>query len=211
VSSVSGPFAHVRARFTPRLGAGVEDESLASDSALIAGLRARRPDAVAAFYDRYAGRVRSILLAVLGPDPEVADLLQDVFINVVEQVDRLRNEDDFRAWLSMMTVYRARAFVRSRRRWRLWPLKAPTRIMPSAATAPDVSAALRLTYELLDRLPVDERIPFALRAVDGLPNEQVAAMCHVSLATAKRRVRSAQARLRKLAAGHPILQEWLGE
>ena len=79
-----------------------------------------------------------------------------------------------------------------------------------ARTTPtEVSEALRCTYELLGKLPPDERLAFALRHIDGMELTAVAAACGVSLATIKRRLARAQATFVSMASQHAVLAEWL--
>ena len=64
-------------------------------------------------------------------------------------------------------------------------------------------------YRVLDVLPVDERIPFALRFIDGMELTEVAAACDVSLATIKRRLARSEKRFVAVAARYPELGPWL--
>jgi RNA polymerase sigma-70 factor (ECF subfamily) len=89
------------------------------------------------------------------------------------------------------------------------PSELPER--PAAALTPEVSEALGAVYRVLAQLPVDERIAFALRHVDGMQLTDVAASTRVSLATAKRRISRAQGRFVGLAQAEPSLSCWLGE
>jgi RNA polymerase sigma-70 factor (ECF subfamily) len=76
-------------------------------------------------------------------------------------------------------------------------------------TPTEVSEALRCTYELLGKLPADERLAFALRHIDGQELTTVAAACGVSLATIKRRLARAQSTFVALASEHNVLAEWV--
>ena len=64
-------------------------------------------------------------------------------------------------------------------------------------------------YQILDRVPADERIAFALRHIDGMELSEVAGACAVSLATIKRRIERADQRFLKLAKHHPLLAAWV--
>jgi RNA polymerase sigma-70 factor (ECF subfamily) len=75
----------------------------------------------------------------------------------------------------------------------------------------DVLDAYRRTYALLDRLPADERIAFALRYIDGMELALLAVVCDVSLATIKRRLGRAEQRFAAGARGDVILRRWLEE
>ena len=63
--------------------------------------------------------------------------------------------------------------------------------------APSQQQALLITraYRVLDRLPIDEKIAWTLRHVEGEPLDAVARITGCSLATAKRRIAAAQATL----------------
>jgi RNA polymerase sigma-70 factor (ECF subfamily) len=61
--------------------------------------------------------------------------------------------------------------------------------------SPEKRALLARVYEILDAMPVDQRLAWTLRYVEGEKLEQVAERCGCSLATAKRRIAAAQAHL----------------
>ena len=69
--------------------------------------------------------------------------------------------------------------------------------------------AAREVYAILERFPVDERVAFALRYINGLDLTAVASACGVSLATIKRRLQRAEGRFFKVASGVPALADWM--
>ena len=74
----------------------------------------------------------------------------------------------------------------------------------------EVREALEETYRVLDLMPADERIAFALRFVEGMELTEVADACGVSLATIKRRLSRAETRFVAMAGRREPLREWLG-
>jgi RNA polymerase sigma-70 factor (ECF subfamily) len=50
-------------------------------------------------------------------------------------------------------------------------------------------------YQLLEALPIEQRLAWSLRYVEGEKLEAVAEQCGCSLATAKRRISAAHARM----------------
>lgn len=176
---------------------------------------AHRQRAVADLFDRHADHVSRVLTRILGLDPETPDLIQEVFLRAVRGIDRVRGEPEvLPRWLTGIAVFVAREHIRRKRgRWWLrWRSVDDDDVLPDppAATAsPDVVLAVGRVRTVIERLPVDERIPFALRYLDDMELEEVAHACDVSLATIKRRLARARARFDKLASRDAILLNWV--
>lgn len=182
-----------------------------SEVAIVTALRARHPAGAAGLFDRYHAHVRRVLLHVLGSDPELSDLVQEVFVTAIDSIEKLEEPSSLRGWLGGIAVFTARARMRRRTRWRILELR-PVEDLPEVEqlfAPPEIDEALRATYRALEKLPTDERIAFALRFVDGKKLTEVAAMTAVSLATVKRTLVMAQRRFQKFAAHEPALREWL--
>ena len=64
-------------------------------------------------------------------------------------------------------------------------------------------------YEILDRMPIKERVAFALRFIDGMTLPDAAEACETSLATLKRRLSRAERRFVEAARRRPNLESWL--
>lgn len=165
----------------------------------------------AALYDRHAPDVARVLHAVLGPDQEIADLIQETFIEVFDAIRTLRDADALAGWIRQIAVNIARSTIRKRRRMRwLHVLGLIDVAEPAAIVAPpEARQAIAETYRVLGELPVDLRVAFSLRHIEGLELTQVAAACDVSLATIKRRLATAEESFRKHARRGGKLDEWL--
>ena len=65
-------------------------------------------------------------------------------------------------------------------------------VIPADESAsPEQRAMLSAVYRILDRLPVNQRLAWTLRYVEGEQLERVAELCNCSLATVKRRIKAA--------------------
>jgi RNA polymerase sigma-70 factor (ECF subfamily) len=190
------------------------DRAAPSDADLVERARSGDRTAACALYDRHAPQVSRVLGRILGASPDVPDLLHDSFYAALEQLGELEEPSLFRPWVVRIAVFQARGYLRKRTRWR-WlrvlsgedPLEEPVHV-----SAPDeVTSALAAVYAILRSMPVEERIPFALRRIDGMALGEVAGACEVSLATIKRRIAAAEARFRAEAAQDPRLAEWIDE
>jgi RNA polymerase sigma-70 factor (ECF subfamily) len=184
-----------------------------SDAALVAAVRAGRDEAREEVVRRCAPDVERILYRVLGPDPDLEDLCHEVFVAAFVALEQLREPQALRSWLVSIAVRKARKLIARRKRWSFIRSVAPSELPePEAATtSAEVSDALRSTYRILGQLPVDDRIAFALRQVDGMELTAVAEATDVSLATAKRRILRARQRFVQLARKNEVLAPWVAD
>ena len=144
-------------------------------------------------YSRY---IATIALRLLGNDDEVDDVVQETFVVAMRGLRKLREPRAVRGWLATVAVRIARRKLRRRRLRAFVGLDAaPDYASMVVAASQDRALLIVRAYRVLDGLPVDVKIAWMLRHVEGEPLEAVAAICGCSLATAKRRIARAQAEL----------------
>jgi RNA polymerase sigma-70 factor (ECF subfamily) len=192
----------------PRPGSG--DAEL-DDAALVRALRSGAPSARARLFDRYAPHMLRILTRVMGSDPELPDLLHEVFARALAGVAGLRSEDALTQWMTGIAVLTGRECIRrrARRRWLSFFADEEVPEVEGASPNQDTLRAVAATYAALDKLGADERIVFALRVIDGMELAEIAAACGVSLNTIKRRLVRAEKRFVALARQDPWLESWI--
>jgi RNA polymerase sigma-70 factor (ECF subfamily) len=185
------------------------------DAAIVGGLHRGEMWAKAAFFDRCAPHVERVLKSVLGhhKHDELADIIHDTFVQALGSLQSLRDPSALVGWIQSVAARTAYKVIRARRarRWLLFWTPQDVPDVPVEGVSPELAEAHRRTYELLDRLPADERLAFALRFIEGLELNQVAEMCDVSLATIKRRLAKAERRFASAAQRDHVLREWLEE
>ncbi len=161
-----------------------------SDQTLLASVQRGDEGARREFVERYADDVERLLHRVLGPDPEIADVMQDVFLIAFESLGQLRDATALRSWLGGIAIRKARKMMARRKRWRFIQFVAPAELpdFAGAGQLADVSDALKATYFIVRKLPTDDGIASALRYIDGMDLSAVASVTGVSLATVKRRL-----------------------
>jgi RNA polymerase sigma-70 factor, ECF subfamily len=162
------------------------------------------PDAHASAHDlsdvfrQYSGYVAAVALRLIGRDDEVDDVVQEVFLAATRSLRNLREPAAIKGWLATVTVRIVRRRLRARR-VRAW-FGASTELDYSrivVAANQDKAMMISRAYQILDRLPVNEKIAWMLRHAEGEPLEAIASICGCSLATAKRRIAAAQLALGK--------------
>jgi RNA polymerase sigma-70 factor (ECF subfamily) len=91
-----------------------------TDEELVARYQRGEEAAFDNLVDRHAAHVARLVARLLGRSQEVADVVQDVFVDVLSGLKRFRGDARFRTWLVTVTVRRCR----KHRRWawtrRLW-------------------------------------------------------------------------------------------
>jgi RNA polymerase sigma-70 factor (ECF subfamily) len=184
------------------------------DAALVAGVRARNPVALGQLHDRFALPVLRILTRILGPDADLADLHHDAFVRALESLRRLRDPQALASWMSAIAVHTARAAIERRTRRRRWLRFLPAEALPEPEPVDPhpghhAREILRAVHGVLARMPVDERIAFALRHLDGMELTELARACGVSLSSVKRRLARAEARFQALARDVAAVAEYL--
>jgi RNA polymerase sigma-70 factor (ECF subfamily) len=145
---------------------------------------------------RFVGWFASRLLS--RPD-EVEDVVQEVFMIAMTQLDRLTDPPQIRGWLKTVALRRAARKLRWKRvriRFGLSPISTTQDdIVASPHASPEDRAAVSELFAVLDRMPTELRLSWSLRYLHEETLESVAELCGCSLATAKRRIAAAQARI----------------
>jgi RNA polymerase sigma-70 factor, ECF subfamily len=153
-----------------------------------------------AVFRRYAPYVGAIALRLVGRPVDVDDIVQDVFIQAHRGWSQLRDPEAVRPWLTRIAVRRSRRWLK--RHWykRLFAGDEAGGVdeMVDPSASPEQRAEVAGVYRALGRMPVDDRVVWVLRAVDGETLESIASLVGCSLSTVQRRFRSARAFMERL-------------
>jgi RNA polymerase sigma-70 factor (ECF subfamily) len=171
-----------------------------SDAELIARIAQGDQWAKEALYRRHVRYVWGTAVRLLGRVSEAEDVVQDTFAEALRDWAKLRDRNATRQWLVRIAVHQAHRRFRRRKLLRALGLDRtpPERTFAALVyrgASPETQAELRMVGEALDTLGIRERFAWSLRYVEGYSLEEVAAACDCSLATAKRRIVSAQRRV----------------
>jgi RNA polymerase sigma-70 factor, ECF subfamily len=194
----------------PRLRPAPGDEEQAAyERAIGVGLKRGETRAAAALWDHFAPLVRGLLLRALGPDEDVEDALQDVFLRVFHKGRALRDPALLRGYVVAVTIHHIRSQFRRRRVRRAFAELTALGRRSEPAIDPGPGLAVRALYRALDRLPTDERLAFSLRFFEGAEIAEAAALLETSPATFKRRLAAAKQRLWTLSGEDVALAPYL--
>ena len=171
--------------------------SAVSDDELVRGIREDDPSAATMVWNRYAGRVRRMLIRVLGSRNEIDDLLQEVFLRVFVRVPSLRDPSALRPFILSIAANVLKWEIR--RRWigRRIRLSSTGRVPDMSGPEVDAESrqALQRCYTIFETLTANERLALVFRLMEGMTTEEVAAALSVSISTAKRLVNRASSKV----------------
>jgi RNA polymerase sigma-70 factor, ECF subfamily len=168
-----------------------------SDEDLVA--RARTGDAWAheVIFRRHSPGVLNMVVRMLGRREEARDIVQETFIAAFSSMEKLRKPAALRMWLRYLAVGQVHRVLRKRRFLQFIGLRPDgldlaLDVLADSAATPEMITELRMIDRRLRKLPAEERIAWILRYVEGEALEDVALVLGCSLATIKRRIKSAQ-------------------
>jgi RNA polymerase sigma-70 factor (ECF subfamily) len=137
-----------------------------------------------------------MLRRTLGPTAEVEGLLQEVFVRALRQLAGLPESAQLKPFVVAVTVRTLSRELKRRRMQRLLRLRRERQAGDAPGSgSPVAQSALASLYRILDQLDPDARLAFTLRHFEGLQLPEVASAMDASLASAKRRLASANARV----------------
>jgi len=169
------------------------------------------PEAQRTLFRSHQRRVHHILFRIMGGNREMDDVLQECFLAIFRSLGNYRGEASLGTWVDRVTTRTAFKVLSRRPRGRV-PLEVVPTIADDAPN-PERRAHLREVgrrlYAVLDELPPQYRMAYALHVIDGRPVKEVASLTDSTVIAAKNRVWRARRRVEERAAGDPLLQEFL--
>ena len=127
-------------------------------SSLIAAEQCSAGDASAIeeLFHRYAPTVERVLARIVGPTPDLEDLVQATFLEGLRVIGRFRGESSLSTWITGIAIHIAQHYLRAQRVRRHVPLElVPEEALsvPEGAdqTLDERRMAIRI-YELLDSI-----------------------------------------------------------
>jgi RNA polymerase sigma factor (sigma-70 family) len=159
-----------------------------SDGELALALRAGSAWASAETWHRFGPGVIVMAARALGSESEAEDLAQEIFYRVFAKAKTLREPERLRSFVFSFAIRVLRTELR-RRKTRAWlSFQRPETLVDLGSEPTDMESRdlLRRFYALLDRLTPRHRLVFALRHLESMTVEEVAAHMDLSISTVKR-------------------------
>ena len=170
-----------------------------------------------ALFVRHRSDVTRTVQRVMGPSPDVDDVVQDVFIHVFRSLPTFRGDSKFTTWLYRLAVNVTRMHLR---RGRSRPQIADVEV-PEAPTAdapsdsPEARAAcserLAVLSRLLEGIGEKKRTVLVLHDLEGRPAKEIGELVGAPVLTVRTRLFYARKELYAAIAGEPRLKALLSE
>ncbi len=146
----------------------------------------------------HQGRIVRLVFRLLGSPDEVEDVVQEVFLSVLQNLKRFRGESKLSTWLTRITVNKCRSHQRRRLlRLRTFFYLAKTLTVTSeqggATESAEIHDELRRAVR---RLPARYREPIVLRYFEQLSVHEIAQVLGISANNVEVRLTRARYRLR---------------
>lgn len=164
------------------------------DAVLTRAAQAGDVSALAALLERHRPGMRAVALSLLGPGPDVDDVLQDAALVALRRIADVRDPEAVGPWLRMVVRNGCRTVLRSARR--VEPM-AEVPLPPDGGSPEQVlqSHALRdWVWEAVEALTPTLRLPVVLRYFStGITTyQQIAEACAVPVGTVRSRLNQAR-------------------
>jgi RNA polymerase sigma-70 factor, ECF subfamily len=155
---------------------------------------------------RFARRIDRQVRALLGPDDEREDLVQDVLIAVFRRIGTLRDPACIDAWVSQITANMLKHTMRRGRLRRHASWEAlPEEQNPTVQLDLEAHQLAVRAMSVMDRLPPTDRTLLCTYWLSAATLRSMAADAGCSIITVRRRLLRAQARFERLARRDPAL------
>ena len=144
-------------------------------------------------YERYAGDVRRFALYLCGDMTMADEITSDTFVRAWMASDRIR-QPTVKSYLLAIARNAYVDLLRRATRYRRLDENMPdTRISPQ--TQVEQSAEVSAVLAALQQLPEMDRTVLLMRALDGMPYEEIAETLGISVVAAKVKVHRARVKL----------------
>lgn len=158
---------------------------------------------------RYREQVYRLARTATGDAEEAYDITQEVFVAAFGALHRYDSARPFRAWISAITLNKCRDWARRRAVRRLIGFTLPDNaasIFADEAPLPDIEAADRREFAATARaiaaLPANLKDVLLLRTIEGLTQQETAALLGITTKAVETRLYRARQKLTQSVRGN---------
>ncbi|MFF5499820.1 RNA polymerase sigma factor [Streptomyces aquilus] len=173
------------------------DAGPAGDAALTRAAQTGDVSALALLLERHRPGMRAVALSLLGPGPDVDDVMQEAALVALRRVADIRDPEAVGPWLRMVVRNRCRTLLRTAQR------VEPMETVPLAASGATPEQILQThalrdwVWEAVEAMTPTLRLPLVLRyfSTQVTSYQQIAEACAVPVSTVRSRLNQARGAL----------------
>jgi RNA polymerase sigma-70 factor (ECF subfamily) len=146
-------------------------------------------------WENFRDSLRRFIIKRVQDEHDAEDILQDVFLKIHNNIDKLKDENKLRSWIYQVTRNAVIDHYRSRKiAVELPELPQKPKDEPPADASGELDSCIR---SIVDGLPEKHRQAIALSELKGLTQKEMAENLGISLSGAKSRVQRARGKLKE--------------
>jgi RNA polymerase sigma-70 factor (ECF subfamily) len=182
---------------------------------LVARCQAGDAEAFRELYRTHRSHVARLVQRILGPDPEVEDVIQEAFVQVYRSLPSFHGASLLSTWIHRVAVNVALQHIRRRKRQRSGPVTMTSEPPEPSTGDPEMEEELlwrermRRLYAALEAVSPKKRAVFLLHEIEGMPAEEIAKVMRAPLITVRTRLFYARKALYAILAGDPLFGEFV--
>ena len=154
-------------------------------------------------------RLYNSIVRVVGHPDRARDVVQDTFIQAIENISRFDGKSQFSTWLYRIAFNRAMSIYRKHKSevsLEVARENAGDETMADSQDQPEdrvlQSELVEEVHQALEQLSAEHRAVIVLREIEGCEYEQIAEILEVSLGTIRSRLHRARSEMRRLLRGY---------
>ncbi len=161
-------------------------------------------------FELHREMVARVVYRMLGPSPEVEDVVQDVFVNVFRSLHTFRGDSKFTTWLYRLATNVTKMHLRKKRsrpRFVDVPDDRPVERVESRTPRDEAEQRERITaiYRLLDQLSEKKREVIVLHDFEGISAKEISERVGAPVLTVRTRLFYARKELYAALENEPVL------
>jgi len=191
-----------------------KDNISLDDSSLVRRCQRGDSDAMSCLIVKYQDRIYNTILKICQNHDDAAELTQDTFVKVLENISSFRGKSSFYTWLFRVAVNHSLNYCK--RRFKLSPVSldaendqfedgkgklAAVLVDPNGADPAVVAQQKELSQivvNLIGQLQQEHRVVLVLRDIEQMSYAEIAEVLRIETGTVKSRLNRARTKLREL-------------
>ncbi|MDR1202943.1 MAG: RNA polymerase sigma factor [Tannerellaceae bacterium] len=148
-----------------------------------------------ALYERYARKLYSACLRIVGNVPEAEEAMQDSFLKVFTRLEQYQDGQCFEAWIHRIAIHTAIDYVR--RHTQEWEELSGNYAEPIEEETDDEDMEYTVTQikEATKKLPVGYRVVLSLYLFEGYDMEEISSILNIQPASVRTQYMRAKRKL----------------